>query len=492
MKLFLQIVKSTIVREPKRGDLAVSINCHALQDETPTWTRFSDAHDIVIAQVSWPCQAPLPARSAEQLAPAEEPSLPGAADSTTVPEAAAADERPPAQMTHSTLAEPAEPGAPAAARAPAEPAPVPQRGWGQPAVNAATTAPGGAPAAAAAAEIIAEEPALTEAPAAAAAAAAETPDDSQKMFHSSAEELAGSAEQPAPKRSYWDYLSAGLSTADNLGVPLKDTPLSLQFIANLAVGDEDNDDAHALEELEKTFMFRDVPGKSVPGHWHETLAWPLRRLEWVLELLQEQRDLHKKRLQRTMDPRVMRTRHDIHFSDEDMIIIMNEWRSTPDKWMQPRSSQKLQTRSRQQRHQTIKSSFSAMKFQLLGNAALVDHIIRFNLCGAAEPAMVRNFCDRWRQYTETDEYRKARQESQKCESDHVRRSKQIYHLREQVWRAEWVASWIAEDNQNWYKLEASEQNLWTNMDELRTKLHDVLRTPPGVRHAGAGSGMANM
>ena len=188
----------------------------------------------------------------------------------------------------------------------------------------------------------------------------------------------------------------------------------------------------------------------------------------------------------------MHARLDIQFSDEDMIVIMNQWRSTPDKLMQPRSSQKLQTRSRQQRHQTIKSSFSAMKFQLLGNAALVDHIIRFNLCGAAEPAMVRNFCDRWRQYTETDEYRKARQESHKCESDHVRRSKQIYHLREQVWRAEWVASWIAEDNQNWYKLEASEQNLWTNMDELRTKLNDVLRTPPGVRRAGAGSGMASM
>ena len=82
--------------------------------------------------------------------------------------------------------------------------------------------------------------------------------------------------------------------------------------------------------------------------------------------------------------------------------------------------------------------------------------------------------------------------SQKCESDHVRRSKQIYHLRKQVWRAEWVASWIAEDNQNWYKLEASEQNLWINMDELGTKLHDVLRPPPGLRHAGAGSGMANM
>ena len=171
---------------------------------------------------------------------------------------------------------------------------------------------------------------------------------------------------------------------------------------------------------------------------------------------------------------------------------MNELKNTPDKLMQPRISQKLQTRSRKQRHQTIKSSFSAMKFQLLGNAALVDHIIRFNLCGVAQPAMVRDFCDRWRQYTETDEYRKAKHESQKCESDHVRRSKQIYYLREQVRRAKRIAHWIAEDKLNLYKLEASDQNLWTNMDELRTKLNDLLRTPPGVRHAEAGSGMANM
>ena len=106
--------------------------------------------------------------------------------------------------------------------------------------------------------------------------------------------------------------------------------------------------------------------------------------------------------------------------------------------------------------------------------------------------MVKQFCDRWRQYTETDEYRKARQESQKCESDHVRRSKQIYHVRGQVRRAKWIVHWIAEDKRNLYKLEASDQNSWTNMDEFCTKLNDLLRTPPGVRHAGAGSGMANM
>ena len=106
--------------------------------------------------------------------------------------------------------------------------------------------------------------------------------------------------------------------------------------------------------------------------------------------------------------------------------------------------------------------------------------------------MVRDFCGRWRQYTETDEYRKAKLESQKCDSDHLRRSKQIYHLRKHVRRAKWIAHWIAEDKRNLYKVEASVQNLWTNMDELRTKLHDLLRTPPRVRHAGAGSEMANM
>ena len=61
-----------------------------------------------------------------------------------------------------------------------------------------------------------------------------------------------------------------------------------------------------------------------------------------------------------------------------------------------------------------------------------------------------------------------------------------------VRRAEWIGHWIAEDQQNLYKSDSSDQGLWTNMDELRTKLHDLLRTPPGVRHAGAGSGMANM
>ena len=211
-----------------------------------------------------------------------------------------------------------------------------------------------------------------------------------------------------------------------------------------------------------------------------------------MELLQEQQDLHKKRVQRSMDPRVSAAQPDVQFSDTEMKIIMNELRTSQNKLMQPASFRKLRNLFGQQRQNIIKSSFSAMKFQLLGNAALVDHIVRFNLCGAVQPAMIRDFCDRWRRYTETDEYWKAKHESQKVDSDHVRRSTQIYDLKENVRRAESIADWIAEDEQNLYKLEASEQNLWTKMDELRTNLHDLVRTPPELRHAGAGSGMANM
>ena len=120
----------------------------------------------------------------------------------------------------------------------------------------------------------------------------------------------------------------------------------------------------------------------------------------------------------------------------------------------------------------------------------------FNLCGAAQAAMVRDFCDLWRRYTEQMSIGNFRTVwshvcvAATCVPDHD-------HFWDRagtrlVRRAEWIAHCGAECKMNWYTWEASEQNLWTNMDELRTQLHDLLRTSPGVRHARAGSGMANM
>ena len=50
----VQVVHSTMLGKPKHGDLTIAINCQACQEETPDWTTFSDAHDVVITPVRLP------------------------------------------------------------------------------------------------------------------------------------------------------------------------------------------------------------------------------------------------------------------------------------------------------------------------------------------------------------------------------------------------------------------------------------------------------
>ena len=144
----------------------------------------------------------------------------------------------------------------------------------------------------------------------------------------------------------------------------------------------------------------------------------------------------------------------------------------------------------QAKHKAVRSSFNAMKFQLLGNAALVDYFIRFNVFGAVQPGALTSFSQLWREHTHTEAYLKAKQESEKAEQYHVRRSKQIYLLKEKVWRAQWNAGWIAENPSNWDKLESKDQRSLSQIDELRTQLSALLATPQTARHAGAGSAIA--
>ena len=179
--------------------------------------------------------------------------------------------------------------------------------------------------------------------------------------------------------------------ARNLFIPQKDKPLTRQLVANLANGDDDEVNGSAVAELESTYMFRKVPHIPVPGHWLVTSPTPPQRLEWVLELLQKQRELHNQKLMLRKDPRISAAQPDTTFSDEDMKIIMNQWRDTPENWMQPAKFETLPGLSNKQRHQAIKSSFNAMKFQLLGNGALVDFFIRFNLFGAVQPGALTIF-----------------------------------------------------------------------------------------------------
>ena len=75
------------------------------------------------------------------------------------------------------------------------------------------------------------------------------------------------------------------------------------------------------------------------------------------------------------------------------------------------------------KHNVLKSRFSSMKFQLLGNAALVDYIIRFNLCGAVQPTALCAFCNKWANYTNSDDHKKAKKLSEARELGYVRKRK---------------------------------------------------------------------
>ena len=170
--------------------------------------------------------------------------------------------------------------------------------------------------------------------------------------------------------------------------------------------------------------------------------------------------------------------------------IMNSWRLNPEKWMHPDNLARLKDMSGNAPHDFLKSRFGAMKFQLLGNEALVDHLIRFNLCGAVQTAMVENFCTSWRAYTHTEQYLKAKTASMKQEPGHVRRAKRIWYLKQKISRATWIAEWIDERASRWYRLSASDQELYSTLGDLERQLNEVLLTPPGERYRGSGSYLA--
>ena len=121
--------------------------------------------------------------------------------------------------------------------------------------------------------------------------------------------------------------------------------------------------------------------------------------------------------------RISAAQPDIEFSDNDMIEIMNSWRNTPTLWMKGDNLEMLNNLWGPQRHDYVKSRFGAMKFHLLGNEALVDYIVRYNLRGAVQPEALQAFCERWRLYTLTEQYQKAKNASEKQEPGHLRRPK---------------------------------------------------------------------
>ena len=165
------------------------------------------------------------------------------------------------------------------------------------------------------------------------------------------------------------------------------------------------------------------------------------------------------------------------------------WRKSPTTWMNPENLSKFQGLRGEDVHDFVKKRFSAMKFQLLGNAALVDISIRCNLTGAVQPAALQEFIHRWKQYIETPACQKAREASKKKHPWQPQRFKRIQELHAKIERGMWINDWILEDWDNWYALTESDRHLC--QDYCSYALHDELEAieefPKGIRFRGAAS-----
>ena len=128
--------------------------------------------------------------------------------------------------------------------------------------------------------------------------------------------------------------------------------------------------------------------------------------------------------------------------------------------MKPESLEKVMAMETQQEyHQGCKKRLNTMLFELIGNKSLVETIIRVPICSAARPAcMLRDFGKTWQNFKDSPQACSAREMSQK--QTEPRLSKRIYDLQMRTERGRWIADWLAEDWNNWYHLNAADQNLW--------------------------------
>ena len=205
-------------------------------------------------------------------------------------------------------------------------------------------------------------------------------------------------------------------------------------------------------------MFDKIKCMEVPRHWGEEIKDPMRRLQYVLELLREQRNLHIDRLRKRWDARIRGGQTEFSLNDEDMKEIFNMWRKSPTTWMNPENLAELSKLREEDRHDFVKKRFSAMKFQLIGNAALVDICIRCNPTCAVQPAVLKEFIRRWNQYLETPECQKARDASKKRNPGEPQRFKKIAEVQAQINRGRDLYDFVAQDWNNWW---------WLSYDDIK-------------------------
>ena len=196
------------------------------------------------------------------------------------------------------------------------------------------------------------------------------------------------------------------------------------------------------------------------------------------------RTIHIARLASRNDVRAQ-TPHTLVFTADDMKEIMNEWRKHPETWSNSWGAIK-DLKTPQTIHQSLKTKFNTMLFQIFGNKALVELFVRFPLLSAEQPGAVLSNITRVLQL-EDPELDRAQIISQPNLLGKVRLSKQIYALQQLQKDGRWIDEWIVEDRSNWYKLTHAQRLLWSqyiNHDDITREI-SVLRETQKPKFSGA-------
>ena len=217
-----------------------------------------------------------------------------------------------------------------------------------------------------------------------------------------------------PSVSPKQLLSFCLDAVPSLILPSPETPLYNALLENLSTTDDDN----VMESLADFCVFDKLKFKKPYGSAEQLAAKTNDpyllglRMEHLLAVAHEQRSKHFARLTSRYDARADLP-HSLVFTADDMKNTMNSWKHQRETWMQKQSLQIVNDiQNRQAYHQALKSKFSTMLFEVIGNRALVELFIRFPIFGDRKcplALLLKSFDQAWVNFRKTPEATRARE-----------------------------------------------------------------------------------
>ena len=275
--------------------------------------------------------------------------------------------------------------------------------------------------------------------------------------------------EPMIHRGNFDGNFENIKEAPSLMLPSSETPLCNAFLDKLVLtGDEALADTLAGFGIFDKLKFKKPYGSAEQPADKRDDPYELGlRIEHLLAVTNMQRTIHIERLASRYDVRAQ-TPHILVFTADDMKEIMNEWRKHPETWSNSLGAIN-DLKTPQIIHQSLKSAFNTMLFQMIGNKALVELFVRFPLFSAEQPGAVLSDIARVLQL-EDPELRRAQIISQPNLPGAIRPSQQIYALNKRLKLGRWIDDWIVKDRNNWYKLTHAQQLLW-----IQYTKHDITR-----------------